>query len=307
MLTSALGVARLPRGKSVPAIQTAARRIVRSCDVETRRLTVGCDFTYEAAVPTPAIFQVQPCASSSVAVRSESWSSTPDMVLRSYVDLYGNPCTRVVLPSGTSSFRYTAEVDVPNAVEDVDRSAREIAPNDLPDATLIYTLPSRYCLPDVLGTEAWNLFGGLEPGYQRVQAICDHVHSHLTFAYGSSTPWSTAADVNGTRFGVCRDFTHLAISFCRALNIPARYVFGYLPDLDIPDDGAEMDFAAWMEVWLEDRWWTFDPRNNVARKGRVVIGRGRDAADVAMATTFGGPWLRTMTVHAVEIPAASAL
>jgi transglutaminase-like putative cysteine protease len=269
-------------------------------------LTVGCDFTYEATAPTPAIFQVQPGASPRVTVRAEGWSSTPDMVLRSYVDLYDNPCTRVVLPIGTSSFRYTADLEVPDTVEDIDRSAREIAPDDLPDATLIYTLPSRYCLPDVLGAEAWTLFGGREPGYRRVQAICDHVHSHLTFAYGSSTPWSTAADVNGTRLGVCRDFTHLAISFCRALNIPARYVFGYLPDLDIPDDGAEMDFAAWMEVWLDDRWWTFDPRNNVARKGRVVIGRGRDAADVAMATTFGGPWLRTMTVHAAEVPAAPA-
>ena len=277
-----------------------ARRIVRPCDVEMRWLRVGCDFTYEAAVPTPAIFQVQPGASSWVTLRSESWSSTPEMVLRSYVDLYGNPCTRVVLPIGTSSFRYTAEVEVPDAVEDADSSACEIAPDDLPDSALVYTLPSRYCLPDVLGTEAWTLFGGLEPGYSRVQAICDHVHSHLTFAYGSSTAWSTAADVNGTRFGVCRDFTHLAISFCRALNIPARYVFGYLPDLDVPADGAEMDFAAWMEVWLDNRWWTFDPRNNVGRKGRVVIGRGRDAADVAMATTFGGPWLRTMTVHASE-------
>ena len=275
---------------------------MRPFDVTTRRLAVGCDFTYEAAVPTPAIFQVQPHASTRVTVRSESWSSTPDMALRDYVDLYGNPCTRVVLPSGTSSFRYTADVEVPDAVEDVDHHAREIAPDDLPDDTLIFTLPSRYCLPDVLGAEAWTLFGGMRPGYPRVQAICDHVHSHLTFAYGSTTAWSTAADVNGTRLGVCRDFTHLAISFCRALNIPARYVFGYLPDLDIPDDGAEMDFAAWMEVWLEDRWWTFDPRNNVGRKGRVVIGRGRDAADVAMATTFGGPVLRAMTVHAAETP-----
>ena len=265
-------------------------------------MTVGCDFTYEAAVATPAIFQVQPLAADPVRRVSEAWSSTPEMALRTYVDLYGNPCTRVVLPAGTSSFRYTAQVDVPDAVEDVDLAAREIRPDDLPDSTLLFTLPSRYCLPDVLGNEAWSLFGSRAPGYTRVQAICDHVHSHLTFAYGSSNPWSTAADVNGTRLGVCRDFTHLAISFCRALNIPARYVFGYLPDLDIPDDGAEMDFAAWMEVWLDDRWWTFDPRNNTGRKGRVVIGRGRDAADVAMATTFGGPWLRTMTVHADESP-----
>lgn len=271
---------------------------MRSCGVEQRRLRVGCDFTYEASAPTPAVFQVQPSASSWVELRSEAWSSTPPMALRSYVDLYDNPCTRVVLPVGVSSFRYTAEVVVPDSVEDSDVTAREIAPDDLPDHALVYTLPSRYCLPDVLGDEAWERFGAHEPGYARVQAICDHVHSHLTFAYGSSTPWTTAADVNSTRFGVCRDFTHLAISLCRALNIPARYVFGYLPHLDVPDDGAEMDFAAWMEVWLEDRWWTFDPRNNVRRKGRVVIGRGRDAADVAMATTFGGPELLTMTVHA---------
>jgi transglutaminase-like putative cysteine protease len=223
------------------------------------------------------------------------------MALRGYVDVYGNPCTRVVLPTGRSSFRYEADVEVPDSVEDVDLAARELAPGDLPDATLLYTLPSRYCLPDVLGNEAWSLFGSHLPGYRRVQAICDHVHTHLTFQYGSSTAWSTAADVNSTRFGVCRDYTHLAISFCRALNIPARYVFGYLPDLDVPVEPVAMDFAAWMEVWLDDRWWTFDPRNNVGRKGRVVIGTGRDAADVAMATTFGGPWLQSMTVIAREI------
>jgi transglutaminase-like putative cysteine protease len=126
------------------------------------------------------------------------------------------------------------------------------------------------------------------------------VHRHLTFLYGSTTTLSTAADVNRTGYGVCRDFTHLAISFCRALNIPARYVFGYLPDLDVPPNPAPMDFAAWMEVWLESRWWTFDPRNNARRKGRIVIGRGRDALDVAMATTFGGPHLESLTVQAEE-------
>ena len=155
-------------------------------------------------------------------------------------------------------------------------------------------------LVDVLGDEAWSRFGALAPGYGRVRAICDHVHSHLTFQYGSTTALSSAADVNLARRGVCRDFTHLAISFCRALNIPARYVFGYLPDMDVPPDPAPMDFAAWMEVWLGDRWWTFDPRNNIRRKGRIVIGRGRDASDVAMATTFGGPLLDSMVVQAEE-------
>jgi transglutaminase-like putative cysteine protease len=224
------------------------------------------------------------------------------MALRGYTDLYGNPCLRAVLPAGRSSFRYQALAVVPDRTEEVDPEAPERAPDDLPDDTLIYTLPSRYCLPDVLGDEAWSRFGGLAPGYRRVQAICDYVHGHLTFQYGSSTALSSAVDVNRAGRGVCRDFTHLAISFCRALNIPARYVFGYLPDMDVPPDPAPMDFAAWMEVWLGDRWWTFDPRNNMPRKGRILIGRGRDASDVAMATTFGGPRLESMLVQAEEAP-----
>jgi transglutaminase-like putative cysteine protease len=142
----------------------------------------------------------------------------------------------------------------------------------------------------------------MAPGYRRVQAICDHVNKHLRFRYGSTTAQSTAVDVNTSGFGVCRDFTHLAISFCRSLNIPARYVFGYLPFMDVAPTAEPMDFAAWMEVWLDGRWWTFDPRNNHRRKGRVVIGRGRDASDVAMATTFGAPVLEAMTVQAEEVP-----
>ena len=265
-----------------------------------RRIRVGCDFTYVAEIDTPVIFQVQPRASPCVAVEQEQWLSEPHMAVRGYADLYGNPCARAVLPVGRSSFGYDAVTDVADATEDADPSAPECSPGALPDDTLIYTLPSRYCLPDVLGNEAWSRFGGLTPGYGRVEAICSHVHRHLEFQYGSSTALSTAADVNASGRGVCRDFTHLAISFCRALNIPARYVFGYLPDLDVPPDPAPMDFAAWMEVWLGDRWWTFDPRNNARRKGRIVIGRGRDASDVAMATTFGGPLLETMVVRAEE-------
>ena len=165
---------------------------------------------------------------------------------------------------------------------------------------MFYTLPSRYCLPDVLGNEAWSRFGSIAPGYGRVRAICDYVHHHLTFSYGTSNSWTTAADVHQSGYGVCRDYTHLAISFCRALNIPARYVFGYLPEIDLDSRGTPMDFAAWMEVYLGDRWSTFDPRNNQPRKGRVLIGRGRDATDVAMATTFGAPFLDSMTVVAED-------
>jgi transglutaminase-like putative cysteine protease len=266
-----------------------------------RRLNIGCVFTYLAEIPTPAVFMVRPAISRVISTENDGWFADPPAPIHSYTDLYGNECARTMLPAGRSQFGFSAVADVPDAAEDADPDAPEVPASSLPDETLLYTLPSRYCLPDVLANEAWQRFGGLAPGYKRVQAICDHVNGHLTFQYGSTTAISTAADVNVTRLGVCRDFTHLAISFCRALNIPARYTFGYLPDMDVAKDLAPMDFAAWMEVWLGDRWWTFDPRNNTRRKGRVVIGRGRDATDVAVATTFGGPLLESMTVQAEEL------
>ena len=268
----------------------------------TRRLSIGCDFRYSAAVPTPAVVQVTPLGGEGVSIEVEQWYLEPAQDrTHEYRDLYGNRCQRMVLPAGSSRIGYQALVTVPDATEDADPSAPEWAPQALPDDVLVYLMPSRYCLPDMLGQEAWSRFSLIPPGYGRVQAICDHVNNHLQFAYGSSSPTSTAVDVNTSGFGVCRDFTHLAITFCRALNIPARYGFGYLPDLDVPVDPALMDFAAWMEVWLGDRWWTFDPRNNRRRKGRVLIGRGRDASDVAMITSFGGPTLESMSVIAHEV------
>jgi transglutaminase-like putative cysteine protease len=269
---------------------------------DVRRVRVGCQFTYVAAIDTPTVLQVEPRDAAPVRLAEQQWSSQPRVDVRRYTDLYGNPCVRLVLPAGRCVLRYDAVALVPDATEDTDERAPELPPDELPDEVLIYTLPSRFCLPDMLGDEAWSRFGGMPPGYSRVQAICDYVHGHLTFRYGSSDARSTAVDVNASRLGVCRDFTHLAISFCRALNIPARYTFGYLPDLDVPPDPAPMDFAAWMEVWLGDRWWTFDPRNNRRRKGRIPIGRGRDASDVAMVTTFGAPVLESMSVYADEDP-----
>ena len=267
-----------------------------------RRVRVGCEFVYVAAVDTPAVFQIEPGGAAPISLARREWSTEPEVLIRHYIDLYGNRCARVILPAGRSTLRFGALVLVPDATEDADEQAPELPPEELPDEVLIYTLPSRYCLPDMLGDEAWSLFGAMPAGYSRVQAICDYVNGHLTFEYGMSGPLTTAADVNASGFGVCRDFTHLAISFCRALNIPARYVFGYLPEIDMPPDPAPMDFAAWMEVWLGDRWWTFDPRNNQRRKGRILIGSGRDASDVAMVTTFGAPLLESMTVQAQEEP-----
>lgn len=269
-----------------------------------RTLSIGCDFVHQSSFDVPSIFQVEPVDDQPAEVVDAQWTAEPAVPSSTYTDLYGNLCRRLTLPRGHSTVSYRATVIVPDATEDVDESARELPPEDLPDDVLIFTLPSRYALPDVLGKEAWSRFGSLTPGYGRVQAVCDYVNRHLTFQYGSSGPRSTAADVYESGYGVCRDFTHLAVSFCRALNIPARYVFGYLPEIEVEPRGHPMDFAAWMEVYLGDRWWTFDPRNNEHRKGRVLIGRGRDAGDVAMATTFGAPYLERMTVVAEEVPEA---
>jgi len=267
----------------------------------TRTVAIGCEFVHHSSSNVPAVFQVEPVEDQAVEIGERRWSFEPEQISRPYTDLYGNRCRRLTVPAGRSVITFDAVAVVADAAEDADLDAEEVPPGELPDDVLLYTLPSRYCLPDVLGNEAWTRFGSTPPGYRRVQAICDYVHDHLTFQYGTSTSWTTAADVHQSGYGVCRDFTHLAISLCRALNVPARYVFGYLPEMDIESRGVPMDFAAWMEVWLGGRWWTFDPRNNTPRKGRVLIGRGRDATDVAMATTFGAPYLESMVVRAEEV------
>jgi transglutaminase-like putative cysteine protease len=266
-----------------------------------RQVRVGCEFRYTAAVDTPAVLQVVPLDTGPAVVRTAAWASDPDLVRHGYSDLYGNPCQRLTLPAGSSTLRFDALVSVPDATEEVAPDAPETPVAQLPDDALVYTVPSRYVLPDVLGDEAWATFGSMPPGYGRVQAVIDHVNTNLTFEMGTSTPLSTAADVWAAKRGVCRDFAHVALSFLRALNIPARYVFGYLPDMDVPPAAEPMDFAAWIEVFLDGTWYTFDPRNNAPRKGRVLIGRGRDALDVAMVTTFGGPMLERMEVWAQEV------
>jgi transglutaminase-like putative cysteine protease len=259
---------------------------------------VGCEFSYDVSAPTPAIVQVRPRSDSTHRLVTETWSTDPSQPVDEYADVYGNPVKRLVMPAGQLMIRYDAICAVPDE-PDPEATATPQAPvEDLPGELLHFTLPSRYCLSDELMSTAWELFGQTAPGGARVQAICDWVHDNIQFQYGTSNPLTTAMDVFKSRKGVCRDLTHLAVSFCRAMNIPARYVFGYLPDIHVPLNTDRMDFAAWMEVWLGDRWWTFDPRNNTRRVGRVLIGRGRDALDVAMITTFGPAAFRSMTVWA---------
>ena len=265
---------------------------------KTLNLRVGCEFKYDVSAPTVATVQVRPRSDARHQLVTERWTTEPPVPVDEYADVYGNPVKRFVMPPGDLVLKYDAIVSVPDEKDPDATAAPQLPVQDVPGDVLHFTLPSRYCLSDQLMGMAWELFGHTEASGARVQAICDWVHDNIEFQYGASNPLTTAVDVLERRKGVCRDFAHLAITFCRALNIPARYVFGYLPDLYVPPPPDPMDFAAWMEVYLGDRWWTFDPRNNARRVGRVLIGRGRDALDVAMLTTFGPAAFRSMTVWA---------
>jgi transglutaminase-like putative cysteine protease len=211
-------------------------------------------------------------------------------------DGHGNGIRRMVLAPGQSVIEYEATIAVPRDLDPDPAAARQDLVQQLPVEILPFLLPSRYCESDRLIDFAWAQFGEGPLGAQRVQAVCDWVHSHLDFKYGASDAHTSACDVMSSGHGVCRDFAHLAVAICRALTIPTRYAFGYLPDIDVPPPPDPMDFCAWMEVYLDGAWWAFDPRNNARRIGRTVIGRGRDAADVAMISSWGPAQLRGMTV-----------
>jgi transglutaminase-like putative cysteine protease len=251
---------------------------------EPLSLTVGCTLGFETPQPVSAVFQVAP-SGRDCQVEAERWDTAAEH--HGYIDGFGNRCERVTIPEGVSRIVYEAEVVLLAPEDRIASGTPETPIMALPDEHIVFLMPSRFCLPDELGHEAWQRFGGLAPGWERVQAIVDYVHDTLEWVAGASNPWTTAADAYRARQGVCRDFAHLAITFCRALNIPARYVFGYIPEIDVPPPAEPMDFAAWFEVYLDGEWHTFDARNNRRRVGRVVVGRGRDAVDVALVTSFG--------------------
>lgn len=265
------------------------------------QISIGCGFGFDVAVATHAVVLVEPHVDEETRVKNACFASDPVVPSTQYLDLFGNRCRRITLPAGPMELRFGAVVADPGEPDRVDVEAVEQHPSDLPDDALVFLLPSRYCQSDQVAAVAFELFGDMPQGWSRVQGISQWVHERIGFDYGAASPATTAEDVLREGHGVCRDFAHLAIALCRALNIPARYVVGYLPDIGVPDPGVPMDFCAWMEVYLGDRWYTFDPRNNQPRIGRTVIGRGRDAADVAMVTTFGAVELRSMTVVAEAI------
>ena len=259
-------------------------------------LRVGCTFGLGSVQAATAIVQVAPRPAPGLTIAAERWSA--GVPHHGYTDSFGNRCERFDLEAGDSEVVFEADVLVDAPGDLIVPDARETPVELLPDEVLGYVMPSRFCLPDELGHEAWQRFGQLPAGWSRVQAVCDYVHNHLEFMPGGSNPWTTAADANRAGQGVCRDFAHLAISFCRALNIPARYVFGYIPAIGPGAIDEPMDFAAWFEAYLDGRWYTFDARNNTPRTGRVVVGRGRDAVDVALITSFGPLDLNEFSVTA---------
>jgi len=219
--------------------------------------------------------------------RPDHLVTDPAVPLASYRDSYGNWCARLVAPAGRFVLGTDAVIRDAGTPDPITPEAVQHAVQELPTETLLFLLPSRYCETDSLADEAWRLFGHTSPGWPRVQAVCDFVHRHVRFGYPHSRPTRTALETYREGVGVCRDFAHLAVTFCRCLNIPARYCTGYVSDIGQPPPYEPMDFAAWMEVWLGGAWHVFDPRNNAPRIGRVLIATGRDAADVPLTHTFG--------------------
>jgi transglutaminase-like putative cysteine protease len=267
------------------------------------RIKVGCDIHFEFPQPTPMIVVLNVHYSRVSDLEGSNYVITrPRVPLEGYRDSFGNWCYRFVAPAGHFEVSTDAVVRDSGEWDAVVLDATERPIEQLPADTIQYLLGSRYCETDRLMDEAWRLFGTKAPGWARVQAICDYVHDHLNFGYEHARPTRTAYEAYVERRGVCRDYAHLAVTFCRCLNIPTRYCTGYITDIGLPPPYEPMDFAAWMEVYLGGRWHVFDPRNNAPRVGRILVAHGRDAADVPLTHSFGPNTLSKFLVWADEAP-----
>jgi transglutaminase-like putative cysteine protease len=268
------------------------------------RIHIGCQLQFTLPQSTPMLVMLNAHFSRfSDLEYPDRLVTVPAVPVEGYRDSFGNWCSRIVAPMGEFSLGTDAILRDPGASDPIDLNALQHQVQHLPTETLLFLLGSRYCETDRLSDDAWRLFGHTPLGWSRVQAICDFVHNHLTFGYEHSRATRTAFEGYTERRGVCRDFAHLAIAFCRCLNIPARYCTGYITDIGLPPPYAAMDFAAWMEVYLGGRWHAFDPRNNAPRIGRVLIAYGRDAADVPLTHMFGPGTLSGFRVWAEEASA----
>ncbi len=265
------------------------------------QIRVGYDISYNCPQPTPMILNLHVHASRIADLVVPDLMITDPMVpVTGYRDGFGNWCTRLVAPAGRFRISTMAIVNDSGDTDPVVLSAHQHRVEDLPEDTLVFLLGSRYCETDHLSQTAWDLFGDAPTGWGRVQAICDFVHRHITFGYEHASPSKSAEQVYREGRGVCRDYAHLAVAFCRCMNIPARYCTGYLSDIGKPPPYTPMDFSGWFEAYLGGAWHMFDPRNNVPRIGRVLIARGRDAADVAISNAFGLNTLVGFTVYTDE-------
>jgi len=266
------------------------------------RIQCGYEISFDCTQPTPmvAMLRVHPSRRQDLET-PDLLTADPGVETNEFTDLFGNVCTRLIAPAGTIALRSDFVIRDSGLPDPVAPDAPQLPIEELPDEALVFLMSSRYCEVDKLTNLAWSLFGGVAPGWARVQAIVDYAHERITFGYEHADKWRSAGDAHEQRRGVCRDYAHLAVTLCRAMNIPARYCTGYLGDIGVPVMDAPMDFSAWFEVYLGGRWYTFDARHNTPRIGRIVIARGRDATDVAISTAFGTALLRSFKVITNEL------
>lgn len=270
-------------------------------------IRVGYDIAIDCAQETPMVLALYPHPSRAAdVIGSDAVRITPPLHIGEFNDVFENRCGRIVLPAGGTSLSADFLVRDDGVPDEVAPEAPQQGVSDLPNEVIPFLTASRYVESDALTETAWQLFGKTPPGWGRVQAICDWVHEHLEFGYGHGRPTKTAVETFRERAGVCRDFAHLAIAFCRAMNVPARYASGWLGDIGVPAQPEPGDFCAWFEAYLGGRWYTFDARYNTPRIGRLLMVRGRDAADAAMITSFGSNTLTGFRVWCEEVPAQEA-
>lgn len=266
------------------------------------QMRIGFEMTYDCPQPTPMLMALNVHYTRvSELVRRDDLIIDPQVPIKAYRDRYGNWCTRIVAPAGRTRIATDALINDSGLPDPVALNARQVAVPDLPDDALTFLLGSRYCETDRLADTAWALFSNAPTGWARVQTICDYVHQHIKFDYQNASRTRSALEIHSGRIGVCRDYAHLAIAFCRCMNIPARYCTGHLADIGVPVGLG--DFAAWFEAYLDGEWHIFDPRNNMRRIGRVLMARGRDAADVPISNSFGSSTLVDFKVWAEEVVA----
>lgn len=270
------------------------------------QLAIGYEIEFECPRPAPMVLMLSVHASrANDLITPDLIMAEPGVPITGFQDSFGNWCSRLVAPAGTLRLSTRALIRDSGEPDAVAPEARQTPVEELPYDTLQFLRGSRYCETDCLSDTAWSLFGNMpsESGWQRVQRICDYVHTHIEFGYAHARSTKTALEAHTERAGVCRDYAHLAIAFCRCMNIPARYCSGYLGDIGIPPPYGQMDFAGWFEAYLDGHWYTFDPRNNIPRIGRVLIARGRDATDVPISDAFGTAKLTHFRVITDEVNA----